>query len=111
MKKTIIVVLTLALLWACGNNKTRQTEQFIYDSISDVEQSRPDTVASSVQEERSKVKENSSTPISSSSASAIRSHKSSSNDNMRSFDPASEEDSEDNGMSRYMENYDDEGWD
>ena len=30
---------------------------------------------------------------------------------MRSFDPASEEDSEDNGMSRYMENYDDEGWD
>ena len=32
-------------------------------------------------------------------------------DNMRGFDPASEDDMEDNGMSRYMENTDDEGWD
>ena len=32
-------------------------------------------------------------------------------DNMRGFDPASEDDMEDNGMSRYMENNDDEGWD
>lgn len=36
---------------------------------------------------------------------------SSESDNMRGFDPASEDDMEDNGMSRYMENYDDEGWD
>ena len=26
------------------------------------------------------------------------------------FDPASEDDMEDNGMSRYMENNDEEGW-
>ena len=32
-------------------------------------------------------------------------------DNMRGFDPASEDDMDDNGMSRYMENTDDEGWD
>lgn len=32
-------------------------------------------------------------------------------DNMRGFDPASEDDMEDNGMSRYMEANDDEGWD
>ena len=32
-------------------------------------------------------------------------------DNMRGFDPASEDDMDDNGMSRYMENNDDEGWD
>ena len=32
-------------------------------------------------------------------------------DNMRGFDPASEDDMDDNGMSRYMENYDEEGWD
>ncbi len=32
-------------------------------------------------------------------------------DNMRGFDPASEDDSDDNGMSRYMENNDEEGWD
>ena len=31
-------------------------------------------------------------------------------DNMRGFDPASEDDMDDNGMSRYMENDDDAGW-
>lgn len=39
-----------------------------------------------------------------------RTEKSSSYDNMRGFDPASEDDTEDNGMSRYMENDDDDGW-
>ena len=32
-------------------------------------------------------------------------------DNMRGFDPASEDDMDDNGMSRYMENNDEDGWD
>ena len=32
-------------------------------------------------------------------------------DNMRGFDPASEDDMDDNGMRRYMENNDEEGWD
>jgi len=32
-------------------------------------------------------------------------------DNMRGFDSASEDDMDDNGMSRYMENNDEEGWD
>ena len=32
-------------------------------------------------------------------------------DNMRVFDPASEDDMDDNGMSRYMDNNDEEGWD
>ena len=31
-------------------------------------------------------------------------------DNMRGFDPASEDDTDDNGMSRYMENNDEAGW-
>ncbi len=31
-------------------------------------------------------------------------------DNMRGFDPRSEDDMEDNGMRRFMENNDDEGW-
>ena len=34
----------------------------------------------------------------------------SSYDNMRGFDPASEDDMDDNGMSRYMENNDEDGW-
>ena len=32
------------------------------------------------------------------------------NDNMRGWDPASEDDTKDNGMRRYMENNDEEGW-
>ena len=34
-----------------------------------------------------------------------------SQDNMRGFDPASEDDMHDNGMTRYMEVNDEEGWD
>ena len=40
----------------------------------------------------------------------IRRRVSTSNDNMRGFAPASEDDMDDNGMSRYMENDDEEGW-
>ncbi|MBQ6190299.1 MAG: hypothetical protein IJK45_09030 [Bacteroidaceae bacterium] len=32
-------------------------------------------------------------------------------DNLRGFDPIWEDDMEDNGMTRYQENYDEEGWD
>jgi hypothetical protein len=32
-------------------------------------------------------------------------------DNMRGWDPASEDDSHDNGMSRWSENNDERGWD
>jgi len=31
-------------------------------------------------------------------------------DNMRGWDPASEDDSKDNGMGRWSENNDDKGW-
>ena len=48
---------------------------------------------------------------SSSASSSSSSSSPSSYDNMRGFDPASENDMEDNGMSRFMENNDEEGWD
>lgn len=52
----------------------------------------------------------------STSSSNVRTYSSGKNeeqeyDNMRGFDPASEDDMDDNGMSRYMENNDEEGWD
>ena len=40
-----------------------------------------------------------------------RSHSSDNYDNMRGFDPAFEDDMDDNSMSRYVENNDEEGWD
>ena len=87
----------------------RQSEPIVNDEKPIVEQSEPDNMASSVQNEIPKVEEKTSVPVSSSSSS--RSYNSSSNDNMRGFDPASEDDMNDNGMSRYMENNDEEGWD
>ena len=110
MKKIIIVIMSVVVLMAC-DNKSHQTESVVFDNQADVEQTKPDTVASSKQKEMPTVEEKQSKPISSSSASSSRSHKSSNYDNMRGFDPASEDDMDDNGMSRYMENNDDEGWD
>ena len=106
----ISVMITLMLtIFACGN-KSRQAEPIIYDDQRKVELSDPDTTSSSVQDEGNKVEK---IPYSSKSSSSTssRSHKSSEYDNIRGFDPASEDDMEDNGMSRYMENNDDEGWD
>lgn len=108
MRKVIIILTTFLFFLSCGN-KSRQTEPIIYNDNPIVEQVEPDTVASAVQKEEPKVEEKPSVPTSSSSSS--RSHKSSNYDNMRGFDPASEDDMDDNGMSRYMENNDEEGWD
>ena len=105
MKNGTLLILPL-LLFSCGN-KSRETESIIYDE-SFIEQTGADTVADSVLEESPKTEEKPSVPTSSSSS---RTHKSSNYDNMRGFDLASEDDMEDNGMSRYMENNDEEGWD
>ena len=107
MKKTITTSLLLIVLCACGNN-SHKAERVIDDEPFVVETSQTDTTATSVPEETPKVEEKPSAPSSSSSP---RSYESSSYDNMRGFDPASENDMDDNGMSRYMENDDDEGWD
>lgn len=103
MKKLRILYIIVVLgLLACDNDK-KQTESVVSDVQLNVEQSVPDTITAA-QKEPPKT----ATPVSSSSS---QSHQSSSYDNMRGFDPASEDDMDDNGMSRYMENNDDEGWD
>ena len=112
MKRLRLVSAVTALMvtfMSCGN-KSRQAEPIIYDEQSEVELSNPDTTSSSVQDEGNKVEEKPSSPVKSSSTASSHSHKSSEYDNMRGFDPASEDDMEDNGMSRYMENNDEEGW-
>ena len=101
----IFLTLALSLLIIACENKSRQTEPVVYDNPTILEQQTPDT-SSFVQEELPKTAAPTST-----SSSSLHSHKSSSCDNMRGFDPASEDEMDDNGMSRYMENNDDEGWD
>ena len=123
MEKSIIIILFALFLLSCGN-KSREAEPIIFDNQPVVERSEPDTISVSVKEEADKMddgkgkivdgkskREDVKAPVSSSSSSSSRSHKSSGYDNMRGFDPASEDDMDDNGMSRYMENDDDEGWD
>ena len=104
-----IITLMLSFL-ACGN-KSRQAEPIIYDDQPEVELSDSDTTSTTVQNKANKVEEIPSSPVKSSSSASSRSHKLSKYDNMRGFDPASEDDMDDNGMSRYMDNNDEEGWD
>ncbi len=101
-------LLFLLLLCSCGS-KTRQSELIINDNQPTVEVSSSDTTITSVQDGTDKAEEKQSAPLGSSTSSS--SHSSSHYDNMRGFDPASEDDMDDNGMSRYMENDDEEGWD
>ncbi len=110
MKKIIAfaTVLTCVLLLTCGN-KERQTKPIVYDDRSLIEESQVDTAVAFVMEKLPKSKERSSASASSLSSSSCA-NKSPKYDNMRGFDPASEDDMPDNGMSRYMENNDDEGW-
>ena len=100
--RNITIIFFLILIFASCENKSRHTDPIVFDNESIYEKSTPDTT-SYVQEETPKT----ANPVSPSSS---RSHKSSDYDNMRGFDPASEDDMDDNGMSRYMENYDEEGW-
>lgn len=103
-----IIFLMLSFI-ACGN-KSRPAEPTTYDDQPELELSDSDITSSSVRDEGNKVEEIPSTSVKISSSASSRSHKSNEYDNMRGFDPASEDDMDDNGMSRYMENNDEEGW-
>ena len=91
-----------------AKNATSSEEEQAKETASPVSASeKGSTTSSSSTSSRSSAtsKKASSATISRSSSSSHYS------DNMRGFDPASEDDMDDNGMSRYMENDDDEGWD
>lgn len=104
---------------SCGNKNKHQDKLFDQKKeenslISDEGKARRDSIGKKLLEDAAKV--------ASSESSSIRRKESRSGyssddddkekyDNMRGFDPASEDDMNDNGMSRYMENNDEEGWD
>lgn len=98
MRKIIITIIPVVLLTACGNNN----KQPIHNATSEYYPVIPvdstahsithdDTAENNVYNDGNKGYMNS--------------------DNMRGFDPSSEDDMPDNGMSRYFDNNDDEGWD
>ncbi len=105
MKKVISLLTILLLLLSCENKRNEVTSVLVDDEEWDVQ------LGDSVQPKRDSPSQSSRGERydGPSPASSVR-HVDHS-DNMRGFDPASEDDTHDNGMSRYMENYDDEGWD
>ena len=105
----ISALITLMLIFFACEKRSQQAEPLIFDDQPVVELSDSNTISTNVQNERNKNDEIPSSPVKSSSSSSSHHHKS--YDNMRGFDPASEDDTEDNGMRRYMENNDEEGWD
>ena len=108
MKKAFSILAVVLLLLSCQNQSKQKYSPTLVETQSEESYQQPDTaVIEEVKGQHEKVK-GPSTPTSSASS---RSHESSNYDNMRGFDPASEDDMDDNGMSRYMENNDEEGWD
>ena len=108
MRKVLGTLALSLLLLSCQNKSKQDYSPTLTETQSEESYQLPDmAVTEEVKELQEEVKVQS-TPTSFSSS---RSHKSSSYDNMRGFDPASEDDMDDNGMSRYMENNDEEGWD
>ena len=111
MKIAYSIILVFLLICSSCANKSNQTEALLKDDISKVESQEVDTDSTPKEEKVNQVEDVQSKQSGSCSSSSSHSQKPSSYDNMRGFDPASEDDMDDNGMSRYMENNDEEGWD
>ena len=112
MKKSLILITFCFFVFCSCNNKQKSRELYEYDApvmIDDSCDTQVDSADSRNVEttDAKEAKQVRSLP----STSSTNRNKKNNYDNMRGFDPASEDDTEDNGLSRYMENNDDEGWD
>ena len=117
----VLVILQSAFLACCnGCNQSpappydegpvkEAPQKLVVDTVSEVKQADEEKKDAPVSPASSSVSTSRST--SSYGSSSSYSHGEKELDNMRGFDPASEDDMNDNGMSRYMENNDEEGWD
>ena len=102
----VFIILQSAFLANCKGCHEVTPQTVTEENISKgPEKIEVDTIVEPKQEIEEKMKP---APSSRSTMSSSRSYN---NDNMRGWDPASEDDMDDNGMSRYMENNDEEGWD
>lgn len=110
MRNRFTLLLLAGLLLSCGS-KSRQTEPYDFDNLPEVEWTDSVEVSAPVQEPSTKPSATGSQGKAVKQSSSYTSSRDDETDNMRGFDPASEDDMDDNGMSRYMENDDDEGWD
>ena len=114
--KYIPIICLMVLMLSCGNKNKPQDDSLDWeylDSIHKVEEKGFEAEEKVAVEKYNSQDPGKHSPVISSSRSVYSSNDDEEKeyDNMRGFDPASEDDMEDNGMSRYMENNDEEGWD
>ena len=105
MKQLQYVILTLALVAVSCSNKKAPEDSILQESLPVDTISAPakaDTIINEKPYEE---------PTKASSSSHHSYHSDKELDNMRGFDPASEDDMDDNGMQRYFDANDDEAWD
>ena len=107
--RIVFYIFALSLLIISCGNKSREEN---FSSLIDDEMEKSYLqLDSAKKEDVNSLQKELTKPSTPTSAASSRTSKSNVYDNMRGFDPASEDDIEDNGMSRYMENNDEEGWD
>lgn len=122
MNKSIIIISYALILSSCSDRSNCHPSIVDEDRVEELyDQNKADSVSEEILQkakeevEPEKKSSTSSASRSSGSYSASSSSKDDEDeleyDNMRGFDPASEDDMPDNGMSRFMENNDEEGWD
>ena len=105
MNRYIIIGITLLLL-SCGNGKGGKVNE-LYDGGHG---NGIDTAAIHVIQCQEEIANEPVKESANDVAPAPSRHDNHEPDNMRGFDPPSEDDMDDNGMTRYMEVNDDEGW-
>ena len=113
MKKYIITITSALLLLSCNDSKKvnrswQAEEESDTTEVVTTEDSKKE--APEVIEDTIIVGDFNNSPRRPASSTSVRPQRRANDDNMRGFDPASEDDMDDNGMTRYMENYDEEGW-
>ena len=114
--KNVFVILVIVVIpfLSCGEQEKRQ-RKVEWNSEEVVNSLNTDIVQDTVQAQTTPKEEAKPTLKPASSSFSLRTSSKSGyeeeSDNMRGYDPASEDDMDDNGMSRYMENNDEEGWD
>jgi hypothetical protein len=112
MNKAVYFLLCFvwAFLLACGSKSNPQAEVSYFEYLDSINHKKAKSYQLEQEHMDSAKNAESTTSVSGSSSYSLGSSKTK-YDNMRGFDPASEDDMDDNGMSRYMENNDEEGWD
>ena len=105
MKYVYCLLATLVLTFVSCSNRKQPSEYYPRSSSS------YDSYTEPVKYDSTKYESTAPKPTESYNSSGRSRHEDKELDNMRGFDPASEDDMDDNGMQRYFNANDDEAWD